>query len=81
MEIITANKHLTDIVSDIYRLQANIAKYINLNESSEDIRVRDDLDILTSINDSLSDATGRIGDMIGGLIIDQVYEPFKAEKP
>lgn len=80
METITANKHLTDIVSDIYRLQANITKYINLNESSEDIRVRDDLDILTSINDNLSDATGRIGDMIGGLIIDQVYEPFKAKK-
>ncbi|MDU1889669.1 MAG: hypothetical protein E6767_03180 [Dysgonomonas sp.] len=81
MKTITANKHLADIVSDIYRLQANIVKYINLNESSEDIRVRNDLDILDSINDSLSDATGRIGDMIGGIIIDQVYEPFKAKKP
>ncbi len=80
MKTITANKHLTDIVSDIYRLQANITKYIDLNESSKDIRVRDDIDSLISINDNLSDATGKIGDMIGGLIIDQVYEHFKAEK-
>lgn len=80
METITANKHLADIVSDVYRLQANIAKYIDLNESSKDRRVRDDVDSLASINDNLSDATGKIGDMIGGLIIDQVYEQFKAEK-
>ncbi|MFR0677619.1 hypothetical protein [Dysgonomonas mossii] len=80
MKKITANKHLTDIVSDIYRLQANITKYIDLNESSKEIRVRDDIDSLISINDNLSDATGKIGDMIGGLIIDQVYEHFKAEK-
>lgn len=80
METITANKHLTDIVSDIYRLQANITKYIDLNESSKDIRIRDDIDSLISINDNLSDATGKIGDMIGGLIMDQVYEQFKTEK-
>lgn len=80
METIAANKHLADIVSDIYRLQANITKYIDLNESSKDIRVRDDINSLVSINDNLSDATGKIGDMIGGLIIDQVYEQFKAEK-